>query len=179
MHEKDLHPKRKSYEVEYKVYSPRDIHEYQKKQIDDVAMITNQPPEAAAILLRHARWNKERLINVYMEDQEKVLEEAGLGRTTNNTPHIKVVRHFTCEICIDDSPDLRTFAMKCGHRYCLNCYTQYLSQKIKDEGEAARIRCPGNGCNRIVDSKSLDLLVTEDLKNRCICVLIILVVFLC
>jgi len=61
---------------------------------------------------------------------------------------------------------LSTFAMKCGHRFCVDCYQQYLAQKIKEEGEAARIKCPGDGCNRIVDSKSLDLLVSEDLKDR-------------
>ena len=56
--------------------------------------------------------------------------------------------------------------MKCGHRYCVDCYRQYLAQKIKDEGEAARIQCPTAGCNRIVDSKSLDLLVAAELKAR-------------
>ena len=56
--------------------------------------------------------------------------------------------------------------MKCGHRFCVDCYKHYLSQKIREEGEAARIRCPGDGCNRIVDSQSLDLLVSLDLKDR-------------
>lgn len=166
LQEKDLHAKRNSYEVDYKVYSPMDIQNYQNKQIAEVAMITNQPPEATAILLRHARWNKEKLINSYMENQDQVLEEAGLGRSIDSRPQIKTVKNFTCEICYDDSRDLQTFAMKCGHRFCVNCYTHYLAQKIKEEGEAARIKCPGDGCNRIVDSKSLDLLVTEDLKDR-------------
>ncbi|KAK5013191.1 E3 ubiquitin-protein ligase dbl4 [Cryomyces antarcticus] len=56
--------------------------------------------------------------------------------------------------------------MKCGHQYCVDCYRHYLAQKIKDEGEAARIKCPGDKCSRVVDSKSLDLLVTVDLKDR-------------
>ena len=161
-----MQTKKNSYEVDYKVYTPGDIQNYQNKQIDEVAMITNQPPEAAAILLRHARWNKEKLINSYMENQEQMLEEAGLGRSIASRPQIKTVKNFTCEICYDDSRDLQTFAMKCSHRFCVDCYKHYLAQKIKSEGEAARIKCPGDGCNRIVDSKSLDLLVSEDLKDR-------------
>lgn len=129
-------------------------------------MITNLPPESTAILLRHCRWNKEKLINTYMEDQDRLLEDAGLGRNPNNKPQIKTVKNFTCEICYNDSLDLPTFAMKCGHRFCIDCYKHYLAQKIKEEGEAARIKCPGDGCNRIVDSKSLDMLVSEDLKDR-------------
>ena len=56
--------------------------------------------------------------------------------------------------------------MNCGHRFCVDCYRHYLSQKIKEEGEAARIKCPGDGCNKIIDARSLDLLVTSDLTDR-------------
>ena len=58
---------RKPYEVEFKVYSPQDIQRYQDRQIEDVSNILGQPPEITAILLRHMRWNKERLIEQYMD----------------------------------------------------------------------------------------------------------------
>lgn len=101
-----------------------------------------------------------------MEKPDELLEAAGLGPDTAQTPQTEVVKGFTCEICCEDEPGLETYALKCGHRYCVDCYRQYLAQKIKDEGEAARIQCPTSGCNRIVDSKSLDLLVASELKNR-------------
>lgn len=158
--------KRKNYEVPFKIYSPADIQNYQNSQIEEVSMIIGQPPESTAILLRHARWNKEKLVESYMDKEEQVLESAGLGKSFADAPKVATVRGFVCDICCEDSPDLRTYAMRCNHRFCVDCYRQYLAQKIKDEGEAARIRCPGDGCNRIVDSKTLDLLVTEDLKSR-------------
>ena len=129
-------------------------------------MIMDQPPEVSAILLRHARWNKERLINSYMEDQDHVMENAGLDSKPGSAPQMKKIKGFICDICCEDSAYTQTFAMRCGHRFCVDCYRQYLAQKIKGEGEAARIKCPGNKCNKIVDSKSLDLLVAEDLKER-------------
>ena len=112
------------------------------------------------------RWNKEKLIELYMDNQEKVLEAAGLGPTFAATPLTKAVKGFTCEICYDDESGLQTYAMKCGHRYCAGCYSQYLTQKVKEEGEAARIQCPKDGCHRIVDAKSLRLLVKKEVQNR-------------
>ena len=165
--DKDIKPTKQAYEVEFQVFDPTQIQAQQDRQIDEVSAILGQPPEAAAILLRHLRWNKERLIDQYMEKTEEVLETAGLGQeSTSNPPKLQKIKGFVCDICCDDDPKMDTFAMKCGHRFCLDCYRQYLSQKIQDEGEAARIRCPGEGCTRIVDSKSLDLLVTVDLHDR-------------
>lgn len=157
---------RRPYEVDFKVYTPADIQRYQDKQIDEVSNILGQPPEITAILLRHMRWNKERLIEQYMDRQDEMLEAVGLREANDYKSQIRKLDGFVCEICCNDAPGLDTFAMKCGHRFCVVCYKQYLSQKIKEEGEAARIRCPGDGCNRIVDSKSLDLLVATDLKER-------------
>lgn len=164
--EKDIKPSKKAFEVEFEIFSPGDIQAYQDKQIDEVSAILGQPSQATAILLRHLRWNKERLIEAYMDKPESVLETAGLGPESAQAPTTEVVKGFTCEICCEDTLGLETYALKCGHRYCVDCYRQYLAQKIKDEGEAARIQCPTAGCNRIVDAKSLDLLVAAELKSR-------------
>lgn len=164
--EKDLKPKKKAYEVDFKVYSPEDIQKQEDQQIAEVSTLLEQPHEATAILLRFGRWNKERLIENYMDNQEEILDKAGLGQEIRRSPpRIEVVGNFMCEICCEHGPH-ESFAMKCGHRYCANCYRQYLVQKIRGEGEAARIRCPGDGCNKIIDAKSLDLLVTPDLTDR-------------
>ncbi|KAK4498200.1 hypothetical protein PRZ48_010857 [Zasmidium cellare] len=165
--DKDMKQQKKAFEVDFKVYSPEDIQAQQDKQVAEVATLLEQPHEQTAILLRFARWNKERLIEQYMDNQEEVLEKAGLGQDiARDPPRIETVDGFVCDICCEDEPGLQSFAMKCGHRFCINCYRQYLGQKIREEGEAARIKCPGDGCNKIVDSKSLDLLVTSDLTDR-------------
>lgn len=152
--------------MEFKVYGPDDIQAHQDNQIQEVSAILGQPTEASAILLRHFRWNKERLIEAYMEKQDNVLERAGLGKDAGQTPKTKIIKGFVCDICYEDEKGTESYALKCGHRYCVTCYGHYLSQKIKDEGEAARIQCPTEGCARIVDSKSLELLVTPKVKAR-------------
>jgi ariadne-1 len=146
--------------------APVDIDHEQLVQINEVSAILGLPPESAAILLRYARWKKEKLIEGYMEREDETLEAAGLGKSSQGTARTEVIPGFMCDICCDDGDNLESYAMRCGHRFCVSCYRQYLAQKIKEEGEAARIECPGENCHRIVDSKSLDLLVTDDLKER-------------
>ncbi len=165
--EKDLKPRKKAFEIDHKVYSPEDIQRQQDDQVAEVATLLEQPHESTAILLRYGRWNKERLIEQYMDNQEEVLDKAGLGQDVQKSPpRIEVIDGFVCDICCEDTPGLRSFALKCGHRFCVDCYRQYLAQKIRGEGEAARIKCPGDGCNRVVDAKSLDILVRTDLTDR-------------
>ena len=166
IHERDLKPGRKAYEVNFKVYSPVEIQKSQDAQISEVSNILDQPPENTAILLRHARWNKEKLIESYMEKEDEVLENAGLGKDDKAPRQLKIISGFTCEICCEDAPSLQTFAMKCEHRFCADCYRQYLTQKVSEEGESARIRCPGDDCNRIVDARSIDLLIANEVQSR-------------
>ncbi|EFX04605.1 ring finger protein [Grosmannia clavigera kw1407] len=157
---------RKPYDVKYTVYEPKDIRKQQDELINDVDLILEMRPEDAAILLRYFRWNRERLIEEYMERPTKVLESAGLGPSSSALPKLEVIPGFVCDICCEDGRGLKSFAMKCGHRFCVNCYRQYLTQKIREEGEAARIQCPSDGCGRIIDAKSLDVLVTPELTDR-------------
>ncbi|KAH8840504.1 hypothetical protein MCOR27_006493 [Pyricularia oryzae] len=160
-------PKRKAaHDITFSVYNPDDLRKQQDDLIDEVNMILEMRKEDAAILLRHFRWNRERLIEEYMDNRKKVLEVAGLGPNVGGGPQLQVIPGFCCEICCEDEEGLQSFAMKCGHRYCVDCYRQYLTQKIREEGEAARIQCPSEGCHRIIDAKSLDLLVTPELKER-------------
>jgi ariadne-1 len=164
---KDLGEKKKiSTDIPFEVYQPADIQKQQDDCIDEVNMILEMRNEDVAILLRHFRWNKERLMDDYMERREKVLEAAGLGLSSRGPPQLETIDGFVCDICCEDGPGLESFAMKCGHRYCVGCYRQYLFQKIREEGEAARIQCPSDGCGRIIDARSLDLLVTSDLADR-------------
>lgn len=159
-------PQKKAYEVDFKTLSASEVRSEQDKQINDVSSILGLSSEQCAILLRHFKWQKERLIEQYMDMAEQVLEDAGLGLEFARTPKLEKVRGFMCDICFEDEKGLETYAMKCNHRYCANCYQQYLDSKIKEEGEAARIQCPAEGCARIVDSKSIKLLIPQGLFTR-------------
>lgn len=158
--------KRQAHVIPFKVLQPTDIQRQQDDMINEVNMILDMRKEDAAILLRYFRWNKERLLEDYMDMSGQVLEAAGLSNNSSALPKLEAVPGFMCDICCEDEQGLQSFGMKCGHRYCVDCYRNYLTHKIRGEGEAARIQCPSDGCGRILDTRSLDLLVTADLTER-------------
>lgn len=50
----------------------------------------------------------------------------------------------------------------CGHEYCEQCWCQYLTTKIMDEGAAESIRCPTEGCEIIVDDITIMRMISDD-----------------
>ncbi|RKF63630.1 E3 ubiquitin-protein ligase dbl4 [Erysiphe neolycopersici] len=162
----EISNKKHSFDTSFKVFRPCDIQAQQDELINEVNLILDLRQEETAILLRYFKWNRERLIEEYMDRPKKVLENSGLGLNESDIPKLEVVPGFMCDICYEDDINLQTFALKCGHRYCFDCYRHYLSQKILEEGEAARIQCAKDGCKRIMDANSVNILVTPNLKNR-------------
>ncbi|KAI5858128.1 hypothetical protein BZA05DRAFT_116256 [Tricharina praecox] len=163
---KDEKPQKKAYEVDFKTLSSGEVRAEQVSQVTELSDLFGLSSEQCGILLRHFKWQKERLIERYMDNMERVLEEAGLGSEYAITPVLEKIPGFSCDICCDEGRRLLTYSMKCDHRYCANCYRQYLESKIKDEGEAARIQCPSEGCTRIVDSKTTKLLIAPEVYKR-------------
>jgi len=158
--------RKKPYEVDFKVHSIEGIVKNQDEEVTHVANILGILKEHAATLLRHFRWNKERLIERYMDDPHDVLRKAGV--ITENSRATRIVRMpgFVCEICCDDDDNMLTLALSCGHRFCRNCYEHCLTQKIKEEGESRRIMCMASKCNVIVDEKTVGLLVSPEVHER-------------
>ncbi|KAK9721206.1 hypothetical protein K7432_003600 [Basidiobolus ranarum] len=158
--------KKRIYEVDFTILSIEDIVECQNKEITHVSNILGLPEQQAATLLRFFRWNKESLIERYMDTPEKILSNAGILTNDESPVKIAKVPGFVCDICCDDDPDLDTVSLPCNHRFCINCYQHYLVQKIKEEGESRKIQCPGECCNLVIDAKTVELLVSPTVYER-------------
>ncbi|KAF9065927.1 hypothetical protein BDP27DRAFT_1064298 [Rhodocollybia butyracea] len=70
-------PKRKSYEVDYSSLSQTSVEKSMREDVDHICGILGVESPVAALLLRHQAWNKERLIEKYMETPTTVLVESG------------------------------------------------------------------------------------------------------
>ncbi|TKY85350.1 hypothetical protein EX895_005512 [Sporisorium graminicola] len=160
----------KSYEVEYKSHTVASIEEAQHKEVEHVASMFMIKDTDAAILLRHFGWNKERLIERYMDSPEEVNLEAGVHEDPSR-PKLQSLADFTCEVCFmssDDMPggEMETLALACGHRYCRDCYQHYLEQKIQAEGESRRVQCMREKCNLVIDERTVGLVVEPKVFER-------------
>ncbi|TPX72182.1 hypothetical protein SpCBS45565_g00427 [Spizellomyces sp. 'palustris'] len=157
---------KKAYEVEFLVHSTDEIIEFQNKEIAHVAGILGCLPEHAATMLRQFKWNKERLIERYMEDPEGESEKAGVVVDTKKQPRFTVVNKFECPICCSDEEGLETLALSCGHRFCRDCYEAYLNEKIAQQGESRRIQCMEAGCRLVVDEKTVEMVVSPKVYEK-------------
>jgi ariadne-1 len=115
-----------------------------------------------------------------MDAPERVMKQTGIpipAGAVNPTQFIKakdIAYNFMCDICCDDDAQLETVGLSlCGHRFCRDCYTYYVSQKIQEEGESRRIQCPQPNCAIVVDERTVQMLVNDetmakylDLLNR-------------
>lgn len=142
------------------------------------------------MLLRAYEWNKERVIEQYMENPHKASIKAGLVRADDPPPPTPVrsqppsrrstrkatlpppsTEKFVCPICCDDEPPAK-LSLECHHEFCSNCWDQYLQGKVREEGEC-QVGCMETGCNLQVpdtfikdhtDSKTYDRF--EELVSR-------------
>ena len=65
-----------------------------------------------------------------------------------------------CDICCLSLPRQMMTGLECGHLFCTQCWTEYLTTKIVDEGASQMIECPG-ACNIVVDDQTVMTLITD------------------
>ncbi|CDO75272.1 hypothetical protein BN946_scf184497.g3 [Trametes cinnabarina] len=69
---------RKIYEVDYSALSQPEVERIMQADVDHISSIFGVEPPVAAILLRHMNWNKEKLIEKYMDNASAVAVAAGV-----------------------------------------------------------------------------------------------------
>lgn len=162
----DEKERKKAYEVDFKVVPLPDIISAQANASNHVAGILDLSTEQAAALLRSFKWNKERLIERYMENPQEILDQAGVVLDSDKITITQRPAGFLCEICYDDSPVGGALGLSCGHIFCHGCYEQYLTQKINEEGECRRILCPESGCSVLVDEANIKRIISPSTLTK-------------
>jgi len=133
--------------------------------ITEVLDVLQIPSKAiATILLRAYGWNKEQLISSWLEDSDRVMKKIGLQTLLlEKKPEKKA---YDCLICIESSAANKTFALGCGHRYCLSCWKEYLELKIKDGSSCIITPCPAPKCKMIVHEDAYSRIVSQKLFEK-------------
>ncbi|PFH49009.1 hypothetical protein AMATHDRAFT_64008 [Amanita thiersii Skay4041] len=70
--------KRKSYEIEYHSLSQSEVEKQMREEVNYICNILGVEPSTASLLLRSMSWNRERLIEKYMDNPSTVLTAAGI-----------------------------------------------------------------------------------------------------
>lgn len=51
--------------------------------------------------------------------------------------------------------------LECGHRFCTQCWAEYLTTKIMEEGVGQTIACAAHACDILVDDATVMRLVRD------------------
>ena len=163
---------KKSYQTAHTALSASALTSKQQTDIQHVIDLLGPrvQRDEAIMLLLEGRWNKERLLEQYMEDADAVLRKAlghsiaKAGLTLEQAP-----LGFICEICYceqdgsDDMAELKRVQMlQCGHAFCADCYSHYLTAKIREEGEIRALLCPATRCPIRIPPSYIHRLVDAD-----------------
>ncbi len=77
--------------------------------------------------LTDSRWNKEKLIEDFLDNSDKVLEKAGITSFDVGSQKIMSAdKSQECLICLETYSPSDLFSLTCGHFYCKSCWKEYL-----------------------------------------------------
>ncbi|GFO21343.1 E3 ubiquitin-protein ligase arih1 [Plakobranchus ocellatus] len=162
----------------YEVLTADQIVDFMVECIKDVNAVVQIPATITRILLNHFNWDKEKLMERYYDgDQDKLFLEAHVVSPHRRDPVKSVARrscrntaqeeNLLCEICYFSKALNDMKGLECGHRFCAQCWAEYLTSKIMDEGMGQTISCAAYGCDILVDDKNvMDLIKDQRVKLK-------------
>jgi ariadne-1 len=149
-----------------------EIEPIMRALIEDVASLLDLNTDVTQALLQSHKWNREKLIDAFFANPEKVMKSSGLDlyvdtsdsfrsdsksdgggpvklfRSSSNNTTLNPGETFRCRICYDDTAN--AFSMGCGHKFCRPCYSEYLSGQVNDGQCCIIAHCPEFKCTQLV-----------------------------
>lgn len=135
-------------------------------------------PEATA-LLRGSHWDadtatvrwldavgegKEAAMRTTMGMPAKAVEDdADAGAAAGGTEDSGMDDEYECPSCWNDVPCTDGHAMPCGHRFCGECWTDFVNNAIATRrAQCVFTECPQDGCNEMLTSRVVAKFATPD-----------------
>jgi len=142
------------------------------RRAESITEALNIPTEAALPCLRKCGWDKQRLMQSFFDNSQKLTEDAGVYHrcrvTTTSDDHVpgnetktNDCAQYTCQICFDDLPKDRMYAMPCEHYYCLDCWSCYVATKIEEGPACIGTTCPDIKCKELVTEAEVKLVAPQ------------------
>ncbi|XP_050403800.1 E3 ubiquitin-protein ligase arih1 [Patella vulgata] len=158
-------------EFQHRVLSADEIVKFMVDTIKEVNAVVQIPATITRILLNHFKWDKEKLMERYYDgDQDRLFNEAHVVNPHRREPaksRQRVTRstagseEMVCEICCLGKTMGAMTGLECGHRFCAECWTDYLTAKIMDEGMGQTISCAAFNCDILVDDATVMSLLKD------------------
>ncbi|BFU21290.1 zinc finger protein, putative [Entamoeba histolytica HM-1:IMSS-B] len=116
------------------------IDQEMQKLLKDVCDFTCLGEGDCSLLLRHFKWNVNKMNDVYFDDPDKYLVLSGTKMPERDPPKGKV----TCDVCYEEVNEVT--GLSCGHYYCKNCWREYIEEAMKRGPNFIDSLCMCQGC---------------------------------
>jgi ariadne-1 len=119
-----------------------------ERRLKEVTEILDIPSTAAAVLMREHNWSKDVLLEGFFSDSERLLKKCGVYHRCHPKKPL-ANKDNICTICYDEMSE--SYAMPCGHAFCLDCWHDFCANAIMEEGATCvRATCPEATCKEVL-----------------------------
>lgn len=155
---------------EYELLSHNGVIHNMMNEVYQIVNILMVSEPIARCLLNHYKWDKEQLLDDYYNSQDLNVFFQSIG-VENPTIIDKDAATYApnspdCGICFTLLSETKSTNLLCGHQFCANCWCQYITVKILDDGEGNMIKCPDPDCKMLIDDEAIMELVSTNVKER-------------
>ena len=96
------------------------IVDLMNKALREVTEVVDLPSDQIRILLNHVNWDKNRLLEQYFENRDKLLADAHIIDPNLELRKLKRRRKLElCLICYDEVSPKDMTSISCGHEFCI------------------------------------------------------------
>ena len=136
------------------------VVEFLFRELKEVQNVIQIPATSVRILLNHFKWDKQRLFERYYTEScpERIFEEAKVLSPSKIEVLAAKTKHSSspdCEICFLPVPESCKTGLECGHMFCTECWKEYLTTKIGQDGISLSIQCPSGDCQVLVNDAAV------------------------
>lgn len=125
----------------------------QQKLISHTSEVLFVSNSEASCLLRHYGWKGKELQQEWFDNSSKVRKKVGLTIPDVNLSDKSLMRQKDGTITVqcqsaycDEVPVADAFALACGHYFCNDCWTAFLTSQIEHGQACVFAKCMGMAC---------------------------------
>uniref|UniRef100_A0AAY5K7H9 RBR-type E3 ubiquitin transferase n=1 Tax=Esox lucius TaxID=8010 RepID=A0AAY5K7H9_ESOLU len=154
-------PGQEEEDYRFEVLTAEQILQHMVECIREVNDVIQNPATITRILLSHFNWDKEKLMERYFDgnvdrlfSECHVINPSKKSKTRLMSTRLSA-QDLPCQICYLNYPNSYFTGLECGHKFCMQCWGDYLTTKIIEEGMGQTISCPAHSCDILVDDNTV------------------------
>ncbi|WCJ35317.1 RING/U-box superfamily protein [Euphorbia peplus] len=153
--------------IDCRILNEYEIRQQLNREISQISSLLSLPKPQATLLLCFFNWSVAKIHDAWFSDESGVRLKLGLSEK----PVQISATEFTCGICFDSFSANEITTAGCGHPFCNECWSGYITTSINNDGDQCLVlRCPEPSCPVAIGRDMVGKLgSTDDIDKYAIC----------